>query len=120
MTIYRGRVAVVLGEKGEQGAQGPQGPQGVPGPVGAEGLTWRGMWNTTTAYVLDDAVAYNGASYFCITPNTNTAPTEQPTDTTWALLASQGATGPQGDAGPQGGKRRYRQYRRNGFTGSNR
>lgn len=104
MTIYKGRVAVVPGEKGEQGAQGPQGPQGVPGPVGAEGLTWRGMWNTTTAYVLDDAVAYNGASYFCITPNTNTAPTEQPTDTTWALLASQGATGPQGAQGIQGEK----------------
>lgn len=104
MTIYKGRVAVVPGEKGEQGAQGPQGPQGVPGPVGAEGLTWRGLWSSSTAYVLDDAVAFNGASYFCINPNTNTPPTEQPTDTNWALLASQGATGPQGAQGVQGEK----------------
>ncbi|WP_447887690.1 hypothetical protein [Serratia fonticola] len=84
---------------GGVGPQGPEGPQGQPGPVGPAGLEWRGPWSSSVAYIPDDAVGYNGASYFCIAANTNTAPTELPTDTKWALLASQGATGPQG---PQG------------------
>lgn len=92
------------GMPGTSGAQGPTGPQGPPGPVGAEGLEWKGGWSSSAAYVNDDAVAYNGASYFCITPNTNTPPTGLPTDTNWALLASQGATGPQGPQGIQGDK----------------
>lgn len=92
------------GVPGATGSQGPAGPQGPPGPVGAEGLEWKGVWISTTAYVNDDAVAYNGASYFCINPNTNTPPTESPTDTHWALLASQGSTGPQGPQGIQGEK----------------
>ncbi len=99
--IIKGRA---YGIPGATGSQGPAGPQGPPGPVGAEGLEWKGAWNSSTAYVNDDAVAYNGASYFCINPNTNTPPTGSPTDTNWALLASQGATGPQGPQGIQGEK----------------
>jgi Carbohydrate binding domain. len=101
MAIYKGRV---YGMPGTTGSQGPAGPQGPPGPVGAEGLEWKGVWSSSTAYVNDDAVAYNGASYFCINPNTNTPPTGLPTDTNWALLASQGSTGPQGPQGIQGEK----------------
>lgn len=101
MVIYKGRV---YGVPGSTGSQGPIGPQGPPGPVGAEGLEWKGAWSSSTSYVTDDAVAYNGASYFCINANTNTQPTGLPTDTNWALLASQGATGPQGPQGIQGEK----------------
>lgn len=101
MPVYKGRI---YGVPGSTGSQGPVGPQGPPGPVGAEGLEWKGMWSSATAYVNDDAVAYDGASYFCINPNTNTPPTGSPTDTNWALLASQGATGPQGPQGIQGEK----------------
>jgi hypothetical protein len=83
------------------GAQGPIGPQGVPGPVGPAGLNWQGAWVSGGSYVVDDAVGFGGASYFCIN---NTSGTTAPNlDTTnWALLASQGATGPQGPQGIQG------------------
>ena len=101
MVIYKGRV---YGVPGSTGSQGPIGPQGPPGPVGAEGLEWKGAWSSSASYVTDDAVAYNGASYFCINANTNNQPTGLPTDTNWALLASQGATGPQGPQGIQGEK----------------
>lgn len=87
---------------GSTGAQGPAGPQGIPGPVGASGLNWKGLWSASTAYVLNDAVSYSGASYFCINPNTNAAPIELPGDPNWALMASEGATGPQGPEGIQG------------------
>jgi hypothetical protein len=80
------------------GPQGPIGPQGVPGPVGPAGLTWQGAWTSGASYVIDDAVGYNGASWFCIAPTSGTtAPDGDPTH--WALLAAQGATGPQGPAG---------------------
>lgn len=83
------------------GAQGPIGPQGVPGPVGPAGLTWQGAWVSGTSYVVDDAVGYDGASWFCIAPTSGTtAPDSDPTH--WALLAAQGATGPQGPQGIQG------------------
>lgn len=87
---------------GPQGVQGPIGPQGVPGPVGPAGLNWQGAWSATGTYVVDDAVGYNGASWFCIA---NVGPSAIPpdTDTTnWALLAAQGATGPQGPQGVAG------------------
>jgi hypothetical protein len=83
------------------GAQGPQGPQGDPGPVGPAGLNWQGSWVSGNSYVVDDAVGYAGASWFCIN---NTSGTTAPNadSTNWALLASQGATGPQGPQGIQG------------------
>jgi hypothetical protein len=90
------------GPQGIPGAQGPQGPQGVPGPVGPAGLNWQGAWSALNSYVVDDAVGYGGASWFC-TANvgpTTTTPNLDPTK--WALLASQGATGPQGPQGIQG------------------
>ena len=80
---------------------GPQGPQGVAGPVGPAGLTWRGVWVSGTSYVEDDAVGYNGASWFCINATSGTTPPNADI-TNWALLAAQGATGPQGPQGPSG------------------
>jgi len=100
-------VATATGPQGPQGPagvagpQGPTGPQGVPGPVGPAGLTWQSAWVSGGSYVVDDAVGYGGASWFCIN---NTSGTTNPSlDTVnWALLASQGATGPQGPQGIQG------------------
>ena len=87
-----------------QGAQGPMGPQGVAGPVGPAGLTWQGAWISAHSYVLNNAVGYGGASWFCILATSGTTtPNLDPTH--WALLASQGspgAQGPQGIQGPQG------------------
>lgn len=84
------------------GAQGPVGPQGVPGPVGPAGLNWQGAWSAAGTYVVDDAVGFGGASWFCINPVGPTATTPPADPTNWALLASQGATGPQGPQGIQG------------------
>lgn len=92
---------VVLATQGPQGPQGVQGPTGVPGPAGPAGLTWRGTWVSGTSYVLNDAVGYNGASYFCILATSGTTAPNLATSN-WALLASQGAIGPQGAQGPQG------------------
>lgn len=54
------------GPTGPAGSQGIQGSPGVPGPVGPAGLNWQGVWNAGTSYVEDDAVSYDGASWFCI------------------------------------------------------
>ena len=90
------------GPTGSSGSAGPQGQQGVPGPVGPAGLNWQGAWSSVNAYSIDDAVGYNGASWFCIDP---VGPSATPPDidpTNWSLLASQGATGPQGPVGSTG------------------
>ena len=92
------------------GAQGPQGPvgqtgaqgiQGVDGAVGPAGLNWQGAFVGGTSYVLDDAVSFGGASWFCINP-TSSVVTPDINTTDWALLASQGAVGPQGIQGVPG------------------
>lgn len=86
---------------GSEGPQGVQGPAGPPGPVGPAGLNWQGSWVSGTSYVADDAVGYDGASWFCILATSGT--TAPDVDTThWALLASQGAQGLQGVQGPTG------------------
>jgi hypothetical protein len=92
------------GATGATGAQGPTGPQGVPGPVGPAGLEWQGQWVSGTVYNENDAVGYDGASYFLYVENNIGSETEDPVNnpTHWALLASQGAIGPQGPQGIQG------------------
>lgn len=92
------------GATGEPGAAGSQGVQGIPGTAGAvgpAGLNWQGSWFPGYTYTEDDAVGYDGASWFCILATTGaTAPN---LDTThWALLASQGAQGLQGVQGIPG------------------
>ena len=92
------------GPQGPTGAQGTPGAQGIPGTAGAvgpAGLTWRSTWVSGTSYVANDAVGYNGASWFCILATSGT--TNPSADTThWALLASQGAQGIQGIQGAPG------------------
>ena len=89
------------GENGLQGIQGPAGPQGIAGPVGPAGLEWRGAWVSGTSYIVDDAVGFNGASWFCVNATSGTtSPNLDPTN--WALLAAQGSQGPQGPQGTPG------------------
>jgi hypothetical protein len=91
------------GINGTAGLTGSQGPQGVAGPVGPAGLEWQGLWDADTAYVENDAVSFNGASWFCVVPISTTGNDNPETDTvTWVLLASQGAQGPQGPQGEPG------------------
>lgn len=90
------------GGKGDKGDQGLQGEEGPPGPIGPAGLVWKGQWEAETSYVTDDAVGYEGASYFCIAENQGDLPTNSPNS--WALLASQGAQGQRGIQGLKGDK----------------
>jgi hypothetical protein len=81
---------------------GPQGPQGVAGPIGptgASGINWMGVWDSETTYAANDAVSYDGSSYFASGASTNDLPDD---GVPWYPLAMQGATGPQGPQGPQG------------------
>jgi hypothetical protein len=90
-----------VGPTGIQGVQGSQGIQGLDGTVGPAGLSWKGAWVSGTSYSLNDAVGFEGASYYCVIATSGT--TDPVTDTTnWALLASQGANGVQGIQGVQG------------------
>ncbi len=93
--------AGAMGPTGATGPQGPQGTAGPTGPVGPQGLTWQGLWNSSAAYNLNDAVNYNGSSYISlIANNTNNEPdTAAPA---WSLVASIGAAGPAGTSGPAG------------------
>jgi hypothetical protein len=95
---------VGVAAEGPQGVPGVQGEQGIPGTAGAvgpAGLNWQSTWVSGTSYVADDAVAYDGASWFCILATSGT--TAPDLDAThWALLASQGAQGIQGIQGVQG------------------
>lgn len=86
---------------GAEGPQGVEGPAGPPGPVGPAGLNWQSSWVSGTSYVADDAVGYDGASWFCILATSGTT-TPDVDSTHWALLASQGAVGPAGAQGPTG------------------
>lgn len=90
------------GQIGLTGPPGPQGAQGLPGPIGPAGLTWKGAWSASGTYVKDDVVGFNGASWFCLAPVSNSPTTPDADPSKWALLASQGATGPQGPLGLTG------------------
>lgn len=92
------------GPAGEQGPVGPTGPQGPPGTIGADGLTWRGEWSALTAYVADDAVSHDGASYVAVAGSTGSEPDPDNLNPDWDLLARgvEGPQGPEGAAGPQG------------------
>ena len=53
-----------------------------------QSINWRGAWNSTTAYAVDDMVSYNGSSYICIHLNANAEPDVYSTD--WQLVAQSG------------------------------
>ena len=90
--------------RGDTGATGPTGPQGETGPIGptgATGIEWQGSWSNTVDYVNNDAVFYNGASWFAAgDPPVGDVPSES--SLYWFPLALQGATGATGPQGPQG------------------
>jgi hypothetical protein len=90
------------GPAGPQGVAGVTGPAGPVGPIGPAGLNWQGAWSALGTYVIDDAVGYGGASWFCIA-NVGPSATNPASDpTNWALLANIGATGATGATGLQG------------------
>jgi len=68
------------------------GATGATGSTGPAGLNWRGTWSSSTAYAVNDAVAYNGSSYTSIQAGTNQQP--DISASFWSLLAQQGTPGP--------------------------
>jgi hypothetical protein len=79
------------GPTGASGAQGSPGPAGPAGATGAVGLNWLGLWNSGTAYAVNDGISYNGSSYISIQAGTNQKPDTSPLF--WNLLAQEGANG---------------------------
>ena len=63
------------------------------------GVTWRGAWNSATAFVKSDLVSASGNVYIAKVSNTN-----KPVSNTtyWALFVQRGATGAPGAPGAPG------------------
>lgn len=78
---------------GVTGATGPTGPTGPPGTTGPPGpiAQFRGAWNNTTPYNINDAVSYAGSSYVALQANTGVTPDGGAPN--WAVLAAQGGGG---------------------------
>lgn len=97
---------------GEAGPQGPMGPQGPAGPTSPAGLDWKGAYNNSLAYELNDVVTWTNpdtdvlGSYWVTETEgvTGVAPTNNSgvINAGWAFLASQGPQGIQGVQGIQG------------------
>ena len=62
-----------FGADGAAGAKGDKGDRGEAGDDGS-GYTWRGVWNNSTAYVVNDIVRHNGRAWVCLVDNTNDEP----------------------------------------------
>jgi hypothetical protein len=68
------------------------------GSTGGTGVNWRGTWNASTTYLVDDAVAYLGSSYIATAEHAGSPPPAAP----WAVMAQAGGVGPQGPIGATG------------------
>ena len=69
---------------------------------GPKGLNFKGPWNSTTDYLADDVVSFNGSAWIAKRSNTNATPVE---GADWTIVAQKGdigATGAAGSMGPQG------------------
>ena len=66
----------------------------------ATGVNWRGNWNQTAAYEINDVVYYEGTSWRARTGSINIEPGTSPAN--WTYLARVGAEGPEGPQGPAG------------------
>jgi hypothetical protein len=93
--------------QGPTGPTGPTGATGDTGPTGEIGINWQGSWDENVNYVVNDAVFYEGSSWFASSdPDLGSVPSD--TSPYWDELAAkglQGATGPTGatgDTGPTG------------------
>jgi hypothetical protein len=84
-----------------QGPTGPTGVTGDTGPTGPIGINWQGSWDENINYVVNDAVFYEGSSWFALAdPDIGSVPSD--TSPYWDALAVQGSHGPTGATGPAG------------------
>ena len=56
-------------------------------------FNWKGAYNASTAYVVDDVVSHSGSSYICILASTGNAPTNT---TYWQQMSAAGTDGTDG------------------------
>jgi len=93
-----------LGPTGPVGPSGPIGPAGPTGPPGPVGMTFRGAWDVTMAYLPRDVILHDGETWLALVASSGREPS--PTASSqWARLAARGDTGPagpKGDAGTRG------------------
>jgi hypothetical protein len=75
------------------------GPTGATGPTGPPTFVFRGAWNDTDTYAINNVVGYLGSAYVATATNTNVLPTDTGY---WTLTVSKGATGVTGPQGPTG------------------
>jgi hypothetical protein len=61
--------------------------------LGAIKFKWKGTYNASTAYTIDDVVEYNGSSYICILASTGNLPTNA---TYFEQMSSAGTNGTDG------------------------
>jgi hypothetical protein len=74
-----------------------------------QGFNFRGAFDSTATYAINDVVTFNGSTYVRISnhgvhcdPADTACPPTPDQDPGWSLLAAQGAQGPKGDTGPPG------------------
>ncbi len=70
-------------------------------PLGGDdaATTWRGSWETDTAYKKSDIVEFDGSSYIALLDHQSDLSNIPPDDTFWDLVAASGAKGDKGDTG---------------------
>ena len=73
------------------GALGPIADLGKHILTASQTYTWRGSWDSTTAYAVSDLVSNDGNSWIAVTANTNSEPTTSSTD--WNIFAAGGTEG---------------------------
>jgi len=69
-------------------ARGAQGPQGIPGT----GLRYKGIWNVSTQYFVDDAVQYGGQLFACLQDNIGQEPDPLQQTAYWSLVVAKGSS----------------------------
>ncbi|BAQ86271.1 hypothetical protein [uncultured Mediterranean phage uvMED] len=62
--------------------------------IGKIKIVWKGAWNSSTAYTVDDAVSHSGSSYICIQAGTNQNPSSA--TSYWQVMATAGTNGTNG------------------------
>ncbi len=92
--------------RGAPGATGPQGLPGQQGPAGA-GFVYRGEWQPTTQYAVNDIVSANGSTFRVAVAHTSgsiapTALTPGQNFNVWAARGEAGASGPGGGTASNG------------------
>jgi hypothetical protein len=92
-----------VGAAGAQGLQGPKGDSGPQGATGPAGLHERSPWHdTTTDYVENDVVTFDGSTWRCAVALCTTGLAPSLLNPEWEQLAARGDTGPMGPAGDTG------------------